>query len=561
MAITYNNSFFDLNNRRQYPLAVADAEFPVEVISDLKISVPDETSDIVVSGIFVADRCVRVVFSADNSLAVIFSSDTRNLLKLGYSYPLKSIQTGYAGFIVFGSGVHKDWNYSGNRTVSEECLTRFRASSVPYAGLTCNYGKLTGGSLGEVLLSGSEFKLTTDVINLPNGLIPQCSEALSFQLVDNLTLSVQNPMVEMANGINALISTPDKASPVFTINNVRPDTSGVIEIHFEDHFKLTPVVENINAPVLVEEGVPPEIAATLASTVAVAVDMDAEDLCATKTTEDKEAELTPELCAPSGPVFRIVTPEDCEPEIIETEPEEGGGGGTPSTGCSAPVSIWITEDEVPAVELCGRPEFVWVTNFDSTTSKLTLGWPVCGDAAQQYQIWYRDCTSAKWITRGKTNKNTISFTLSSSKLTSRDSWLFGVSSVWAKGESPIEYHVWAPPKVTGTQSGRNTLKLSWDAVAKAEKYIIYGGLGSSLRPEWGPWWKIAETTSIEYSLDRYSQGIGGLHNPNNIFMEQGKYLSMDGTRPVLNGSYWVCAYAKNITSALITHTPIMWVMD
>ncbi|MDR1478482.1 MAG: hypothetical protein LBJ00_06020 [Planctomycetaceae bacterium] len=293
MAVTYNHTLFDLNNRRQYPLGIPDSNFPSEVISDLKLSVPNIDSEIIINSIYAADNCLRIVFSADNRLIAAYSSNNRNLLKIGTAYALKEITAGYKGFIVLGEGIKKDWNYAGSSKVSEECITRYRPSAVPYAGLVCNYNKIT---TGEAYIAGTELQLTTDVIALPNNLLPQCDTALSFQLIDNQSVSSQNPMIAMANGINSFVVTPDKESPIFTIANVRPDINGVIRIHFEDHFKLTSVVNYIDDPVMTDAGIP------LVYSIAVAVDVNSDAICGAKKDLFGEAEdtdpnaPTPALC-------------------------------------------------------------------------------------------------------------------------------------------------------------------------------------------------------------------------------------------------------------------------
>jgi hypothetical protein len=129
MPTSYNHTFYDLNNRRQYPLAVPDVNFPVEAISDLKISVPNLTAEVVINSIYIRDKIIRIVLSADNRLVAGFTSNNRSLVHIGQTYPLQSSMTGYAGFITLGAGTKYDWNYIGGAVISEECLTRFKPSA------------------------------------------------------------------------------------------------------------------------------------------------------------------------------------------------------------------------------------------------------------------------------------------------------------------------------------------------------------------------------------------------------------------------------------------------
>jgi hypothetical protein len=293
MGTTYNNTFFDLNNRRQYPLAVSDPDFPLELVSDLKISIPDEDKDVVLNSIYLRDKSVRILFSVDNILVADFSVDTRNLLRVGEIYPLGTRKEGYTGFIVFGNGVKQDWNYTGTAVISEECLTRYLPSKIPYAGIVCNYNKLTG----EVYVSGNTLQATTDVIDIPSGLLSRCNKALAFQLLDTGELTVANPIIAMANGINTFVAVPDKQSPVFTINTVRSNAQGAIRVHFEDHFKITQILdvlppyqeqpEEPERPVEpLPEGVIDYSKLPSTSIVAVATDIVQDDICGTKDDEE-----------------------------------------------------------------------------------------------------------------------------------------------------------------------------------------------------------------------------------------------------------------------------------
>jgi hypothetical protein len=554
----HNHAFFDLNNRRQYPLAVADAEFPVEVISDLKISVPDDVAEVVVSGIFAKDKCLRIVFSVDNLLVATFSHNTRNLIKIGSTYPLESAKTGYAGFITLGAGVRQDCDYQGGAKVSEECLTRFRPSAIPYVGTTCSYDKLTGGAMGEVYLAGSESQLTTGLVTLPTGLLPNCETALAFQLTDNLSTTSQNPMVAMANGINALTSASDTQSPIFTINNVRPDSNGVIRIHFEQNFKLTTVVDTISSSPPIESETPE------ASAVAVGTEIMPRDVCNVSENRQKEKDeaLTPDLCDLSGVTFTIISAGDeeyCPEEVAAGGGGTGGGGGGTSTGCAAPATLWLgdgtTEPTIPR-----KPLFMWLTRWNSVTKTATFTWHTWS-SGRQYQVWYSGrppigsgLTSdgyGYWKAYSSTTKNNITFSNYTKDYTPHnENIIFGVCEIYADGKgTDIEVHTVSPHKVTVTVVDETKVRLSWAKVRYAEKFMVYrlSNVTADTRTDsLAVWTKITEI-AVTNTSNEWVPMYPGAWVPSDV-----TYITDRYTTPTI---YGVCAVGKGITSVITPSAP------
>jgi hypothetical protein len=238
MAI-FNQSFFDLNNKRCYCLVTPDEEFPLELVSDLKVSVPNFTEQPCLRSIFIRDNSIRLTVSVDNRLALSYSSDNRNSVRLGQPYPFKSYLEGYEGMIVFGAGIKSDCEYVKSSLISEECITRYLPSRIPYVSLTCIKERL----VGDIILSGGDLSIAyTDKVAVSGQVFPNAEEALQLDLVDTSFVSSENPMIRLANGVNAYNEVA-KRSPVYSVGGIYPDATGTVTIMFEDHFRITPIVE------------------------------------------------------------------------------------------------------------------------------------------------------------------------------------------------------------------------------------------------------------------------------------------------------------------------------
>ena len=246
MAI-FNRTFFDLNHERHYCVDARDAlNFPAEVLSDLKIAAPSLEETIILNSLFIQDNLVRLTFStvAKNGrikLIVSFSSDQRSLIKQGEVYPLKVFDNHYSGVIVFGPGLSTDCNIcpvKGIR-VSEECLTRYIPSKVPYAGITCDNTYLTG----EVLLNSANpgVLVSTGVDLGETASLFGAARGLKLGLIDTGQLTVENPMIAYANGINSFCGVEGTDSPIFKIFGAVADTNGTIRLVFDDHFSFAGV--------------------------------------------------------------------------------------------------------------------------------------------------------------------------------------------------------------------------------------------------------------------------------------------------------------------------------
>jgi hypothetical protein len=276
----FNQLFFDLNNKRGYCLHRPDAAFPLELISDLKISLPDQGITPVFRSIFVQDTCVRIIFALGAKIILSFTSDDREFVRIGQAYALKSHAEGYEGIIVFGAGIRHDHRFDGEAEVSEECLTRYVPSRIPYVSLTCIQERLTG----EVRLGGSDLALVrTDKTDVPGTIFPGIDQAVRIDLVDTFRVDSQNPMIRFANGINSYNEVSQR-SPVYTIGGVHPNASGTVIMQFEDHFSITGVVREL--PDTEGEGEePPAIIA-----VAVCSDIVQNDVCSPSQEEPQNEE-------------------------------------------------------------------------------------------------------------------------------------------------------------------------------------------------------------------------------------------------------------------------------
>lgn len=289
MAI-YHRTFFDLNGKRGYCVDGAEG-LPPDTITDLKISVPDRKTSIRMTSLFLRGETVRIVFVAvlesGTRPVAVFNSDRRSMLRIGFPYPLTPLREGYGGLIAFGEGIRNDLETTGSLPVSEECLTRFEPSAIPYVSLTCDSVKLTG----EVRLGGGDpARLVSDGVDVPEELLGT-NRALRLVLLDTGSGDSTNPMIATANGVNAYFGTEHRRSPVYKIFGVTPDANGTMTLRFDDHFHFTPVGESD----------------TVTSLLAIGTDLTTDDVCRelNGTGEDNEDETEP-ACPPSTIQFETI---------------------------------------------------------------------------------------------------------------------------------------------------------------------------------------------------------------------------------------------------------------
>jgi hypothetical protein len=235
----FNRTFYDLNNERHYCFAVSDESIP-SVLSDLKLSVPNYTSVPFISGIFIRENTVQITIVSDGKLVASYSSDSRSMLRHGRTVPLKSWKEGYEGMLVFGN-LKNDVHYRGTIPISEECLTRYQPSAIHYVSIPCTDIRLTG----EVFIGGDSVhtmssceKIPTDTFGIEHSMI--------LDILDTGTADATNPMILYANGVNALNEIRDIRSPIYTIYGIRPNAEGTVFVHFEDHFRIAAVVNEIS---------------------------------------------------------------------------------------------------------------------------------------------------------------------------------------------------------------------------------------------------------------------------------------------------------------------------
>ena len=233
----FNRTFYDLNHERQYCFAAADDTIPAAVLSDMKISVPSYTDTPVISSIFLKEDTVQVMVSVGGEIVVTYSSHNRAMLRKGRIYPMKSRKEGYEGWLVFGE-LTNDVNYAGGTRVSEECLTRYAPSAVPYVSVPCTNTRLTG----EVKIGGDTTHTQSYKEDLP-GSVFEVEKTLILDLVDTGTADAANPMVLYANGVNAFNETEDIRSPIYTLCGFMPDQEGNVFVRFEDHFQIAAVTQ------------------------------------------------------------------------------------------------------------------------------------------------------------------------------------------------------------------------------------------------------------------------------------------------------------------------------
>ncbi|GHT30399.1 hypothetical protein FACS1894214_0180 [Planctomycetales bacterium] len=268
----FNRTFFDLNEERQYVLAESSDKFPSSVIADLKLSVPGKDPVVSIAGVLINENVVRVVIIADNQLVAGYASDTKYSLKKHRVYPLKSYKEGYEGVLSFGNGLSQNVSIKGDFPISEECLTRFKPSAIPYISIPCTNVKLTG----QVLFGGDTINSISTVENIPadsTSLFDGLKQSLVLDLIDTGFPNTNNPIVRFANGINGYNDLDDQKSPVYSIHGVLPNAEGTLFVHFADHFHIAGIVSN-------------QVETVSTSQIAVGSDITMEHVCGPKDEED-----------------------------------------------------------------------------------------------------------------------------------------------------------------------------------------------------------------------------------------------------------------------------------
>jgi hypothetical protein len=275
MFITYNQTFYDLNSKRQYCLALPVRNFPLELIADIKMSVPNNSSIPIFKSVFIKNESVRLLFTVKEdgieSLVASFTNDERSWMQPGEMYQLSSIVDGYSGLVVFGEGLRQDCSFLSDENdpafLAEDCLTRFRHPGISHVGVACTNIALSG----EVVISGTDLVLTTSAQELPDGQhksLPnvdkglfldmvnsddnktnnptlQITDGLLFDLVSSKMIQSDNPIIRVANGINQYGGMEGERYAIFSVAGVTPDENGVITMEFKDHFILSGVVDDL----------------------------------------------------------------------------------------------------------------------------------------------------------------------------------------------------------------------------------------------------------------------------------------------------------------------------
>ena len=289
----FNQSIYDLNRKRGYVLADATG-FPVEFISDMKLAVPNMADRLQIDGLFVQGESVRLTFSAigpDGIRPIAhFSSNEKSMLKLDENYPITSLIDGYGGVIVFGPSLHAPFDLKGPFPVSEECLTRYKPSSIPYAGLTCDARRMTGDL---ILASGDSGRLVSDAIDVPSELFG-VTRAIRIAPVDSHVLDQTNPMLALANGTNSY--APQSGSgrtPIFRLFGAQADLSGTVFLRLDEHFHAALI------------GLDPDIPS---SRLAIGSDLTTDDICRTFSTDPSEDAPTTgdRSCDPTKILFETI---------------------------------------------------------------------------------------------------------------------------------------------------------------------------------------------------------------------------------------------------------------
>jgi len=307
--VVFNQSLYDLNHKRGYCVDGTDG-FPVDTISDMKISVPNDTEQIIVRGLYLKEEILRLTLTAISKTSktskisqdsekpvALFTSDLRSSLRIGEPYMLRSVDPAYGGLVVFGPGIRKDFTENLSFPVSEECLTRYRPSGIPCAGQTCDNVRLTG----EVrLLGGDPSRVVTEGVDIPDAATTSiiASRGLRIRLLDNGIVDASNPMIEMANGINSYIGLDGSRSPIYQLFGALPNHDGEVRVVFDEHFHFAGVVQDWDDP------------EPVLSQLAVGTDLTMDDVCASMTT--REPGESEEPCSPKDIRFELV---NCQEEV------------------------------------------------------------------------------------------------------------------------------------------------------------------------------------------------------------------------------------------------------
>jgi len=272
----FNQTFFDLNGKRGYCFDRV-AALPPDTLSDLKLSVPNSWETVWLCGLFLHGESVRLTFTTlpGSRRIATFTSDRRSSLRPGEPYPLHGCQDGYGGLIVFGEAVRTDCDLRVPLRVSEECLTRYEMSSIPYAALSCRNERLTG----EVHLAGND-RLLSDGVNTPQELLGT-TRALRLALIDTGTADKENPMLAMLNGINGDYGL-DGISVRWLFGAV-PDTNGTVTFMFDEHFHFAPTDDP--------------------SVLALGTDFSTDEICGGHSESSEELFGAQSPCPPSGITF------------------------------------------------------------------------------------------------------------------------------------------------------------------------------------------------------------------------------------------------------------------
>ena len=271
--VVFNQTFFDLNGKRGYCVDGADG-LPPDTIADLKLSVPSRTETIWLAGLFLSGDSVRLTLTTVSQLVATFTSDQRSAIRPGEPYPLNGVIDGYGGLIVFGEGIRNDCDSRTPMRISEECLTRYEKSCIPFAAIPCRNERL----LGEVRLTGTD-QLLTDGINVPTSMFGT-DRALRLALVDTGIADTNNPMIVFANGINGAYG----GTSVFSLFGALPDATGTVTLSFDDHFHFAVSDDS--------------------STLALGTDLSTDDVC--RRLHDTEYRETEPVCPPSDITFDII---------------------------------------------------------------------------------------------------------------------------------------------------------------------------------------------------------------------------------------------------------------
>ena len=210
---------------------------------DLRISVPNNEETISLIGFFLQGETLNITFFAQRpgqsgSIVVCFHSEEATLLRVGMPYVLQSFNAEYGGTIVFGDRIKEETPicWSGDLPVSEECLIRYIPSCITAVRQTCDNTVL----VGEVHLSGENRDICEIGMTQTGSYFPAVGDipAITLKLQDTGAFNNENPMVNMANGVNSYF---DVSPPVSRLFGATPDSSGNIRIHFDEHFLFTPV--------------------------------------------------------------------------------------------------------------------------------------------------------------------------------------------------------------------------------------------------------------------------------------------------------------------------------